>query len=184
MAALNRKLPAAWWLLLGLCLILVTAATAMLVMAGHRNALAADPANIAVEPDTPARLVFAKAWWLAREGHWQDAQKLYRGLSGSAASELRERASYNLGTLYLEQAAALWNPRGVLEYTAVTTLVELAKDSLREALRLNPGNLAARYNLEYAYRITPPPKEKPKADFKGSKPSVFATMPGIPGGGP
>lgn len=184
MATLNRKLPGAWWLLLSLVLGVVLSAAAALVASGNRNRLGAHPAEIAVESGTHPSLIFAKAWWLAGSGQWQDAQTLYRGLSTTADSKLRERALYNLGTLYLEQAAALWNPRGVLEYTSVTTLVELAKDSLQEVLRLNPDHREARYNLEYAYRITPPPKEKPKANFKGSKPSVFATMPGIPGGGP
>lgn len=184
MATLNRKLPGTWWLLLTLSLSVVTLAAAKLAVISQRNGLLNDPAAITIEPDTPASLVFAKACWLEQNGHWQDAQQLYRSLSGTTDPDLRERALYNLGSLYLGQAAALWNPRGVLEYTAVTTLVELSKESLQAALRLNPDHLEARYNLEYAYRITPPPKEKPKADFKGTKPSVFATMPGIPGGGP
>jgi mxaK protein len=72
----------------------------------------------------------------------------------------------------------------VLEHARVDTLVELAKESYRAALRLNPDNWDARYNLEYAFRITPPPKERAKSDFQGSKSSVFATMPSLPGGGP
>ena len=77
-----------------------------------------------------------------------------------------------------------WLVHGVREYVRVSTLIDLAKDNLRGSLRINPDNGDARYNMEYAFRITPPPREKPKADFKGTKASIFATLPGIPGGGP
>jgi len=184
MAALIRPLPAAWCALLVASLLTAALATAQWLMTARRNALSADPAALSVDAETPPSLAFAKAWWLARAGRWQDAQQLYHGLAGRSEGTLRQRAFYNLGSLYLEQAAALWNSRGVLEYGAVLTLVELAKDNLQQALRLNPDDRDARFNLEYAYRITPPPKEKPKADFKGSKASIFATLPGIPGGAP
>jgi len=132
----------------------------------------------------PEVLRFAKAFYLAQEDEVAEAIRLYNGLRDSDDLGLRERALHNLATLYLRDAAGLWNSRGVLEYPRVLTLVELAKEHYREVLRLNPGNWDARHNLEYAYRITPPPREKPKADFQGTKSSVFATLPGLPGGGP
>jgi mxaK protein len=105
-------------------------------------------------------------------------------LRNTGNQELQVKALYNLATLYLKDAAQRWNARGVLDAAHVGTEIELAKENYREALRLQPGNWAARFNLEYAFRITPPPKEKAKADFQGSKSSVFSTLPGLPGGGP
>jgi mxaK protein len=144
----------------------------------------ADPTRIRVDADTPEVSRFAKALHLARQGEVAEAIRLYNGLRDSDDLGLRERALHNLATLYLRDAASLWNSRGVLEYSRVLTLVELAKEHYREVLRLNPANWDARHNLEYTHRITPPPREKPKADFQGTKSSVFATLPGLPGGGP
>lgn len=140
--------------------------------------------QLLVDEDTPPRLVFAKARQLGQSGDTAEAIRLYASLRDTADMDLRARALHNLGTLYLRDAAQRWNARGVLEYAHVNTEVELAKESLRESLRLNPEDWDARYNLEYAFRITPPPKEKGKSDWKGTKSSVFSTLPGLPGGGP
>lgn len=142
------------------------------------------PELITVDADTEAPQVFAKARWLEQTGQPAEAIRLYASLIHTGEVGLRADVLHNLGTLYLREAAKLWNARGVLEYVPVTTLVELAKENLREALRLNPQDWDARFNLEYAYRITPPPKEKAKADFQGSKSSVFSSLPGLPVGGP
>jgi mxaK protein len=94
------------------------------------------------------------------------------------------RIRYNLGSLYLKDAAKIWKKNGLSEYIRINTLLGAAKDNLRESLSIEPSNWQARFNLEYAERITPPPKERPKNDFQGNKGSVFATLPTIPGGGP
>lgn len=143
-----------------------------------------NPAAIAADENSPPELVFAKAWQLDRAGSGAEAIRLYASLQKTEDTALRARVLYNLGTIYLKEGAKLWNARGVLEYARVNTLVELAREYYRDSLRLDPGNWDARYNLEYAWRITPPPKEKAKSDWRGSKSSVFSTLPGIPGGGP
>jgi mxaK protein len=143
-----------------------------------------DPASITVDETTSPELVFAKAWQLERSGAVEEAVRLYASLQRTDDKARRARVLYNLGTIYLKEGATLWNARGVLEYARVNTLVEMAKEYYRDSLRLDPGNWEARYNLEYAWRITPPPKEKPKSDLRGSKSSVFSTLPGSPGGGP
>lgn len=140
--------------------------------------------QLAVDENTAPPLVFAKAWQLEQEGAENEAIRLYASLRDTPDLGLRARALRNLGTAYLRDAARRWNAHGVLEHAQVNTQVELAKENLREALRLAPEDWDARYNLEYAFRITPPPKEKAKADFQGSKSSVFSTLPGLPGGGP
>jgi mxaK protein len=144
----------------------------------------ANPSAIIVDEYTPAVLVFTKARYLDQTGNSGEAIRLYASLRNTGNQELQVKALYNLATLYLKDAAQRWNARGVLDAAHVGTEIELAKENYREALRLQPGNWAARFNLEYAFRITPPPKEKAKADFQGSKSSVFSTLPGLPGGGP
>lgn len=155
-----------------------------LFQADRNNRLIAVPESIEVTESTAPELVFAKAYDLSRNGDRQEAVRLYGALANNGDAHFRQRVNYNLGTLYLRDAAELWNAKGVLEYIRVNTLVAAAKENLREALRQEPGHWDARYNLEYAHRITPPPKEKPKADFQGSKSSVFSTLPSLPGGGP
>lgn len=148
------------------------------------NRLIAAPTGIEIDAATRPEVVFAKAYQAARGGDTREALRLYGTLVQGGDERSRARTHYNLGTLYLRDAAKLWNAKGVLEYVRVNTLVAAAKENLREALRLEPGLWDARYNLEYAYRITPPPKEQPKSDFKASKGSVYATIPSLPGGGP
>jgi mxaK protein len=143
-----------------------------------------NPDNIIVDENTPPILIFAKAIRLDQTGNSGEAIRLYASLRNTQDSDLRTRAFHNLAGIYLRDGANHWNAQGVLDYAHVSTQVELAKQNYREALRLNPDDWDARYNLEYAWRITPPPKEKPKSDFQGSKSSVYSTLPGLPGGGP
>lgn len=143
-----------------------------------------NPDRISIDENTPALLVFAKARHLDKTGSSGEAIPLYSSLRTTEDSELRTRALYNLATLYLKDGAKRWNAHGVLEATHVSTEIELAKENYREALRLCPELWDARFNLEYAWRITPPPKERGKADFQGTKSSVFSTLPGLPAGGP
>lgn len=187
MAMTDRKsggLPIWFFPLFALCLVGACYEGYTLLRLRALNREIADAATIQLADNSPAALVFAKARYLDRIGEHREAVRLYSTILHTEDRALRARVFHNLGTLYLQDAATLWNARGVLEYARVNTLVELAKTNYREALRLNPDNWDARHNLEYAYRITPPPKEKPKSDWQGTKSSVFATLPGIPGGGP
>jgi mxaK protein len=184
-AILKRAgLPAWFFALFFLCLGGAAYEGYTLIRLDVLNRDIADPAGLKADENAPAPRVFAKARQLDGVGEHQEAIRLYGAILHAEDKTLRGRVFHNLGTIYLREAAQLWNARGVLEYARVNTLIELAKENYREALRLNPDNWDARHNLEYAYRITPPPKEQPKSDFRGTKSSVFATLPGIPGGGP
>lgn len=134
--------------------------------------------------DRAPLLAFAKAYDFQRQHQLLDAIRLYGLALERSKDDQAEDIRYNLGTLYLEDAFKLWKSHGLNEYIRINTLLAASKDHLKEALRLNPLNQDARFNLELAYRITPPPKERPKNDFQGNKGSVFATIPAIPGGGP
>jgi mxaK protein len=93
---------------------------------------------------------FARAVALARAGESDVAIKAYKSLSGEHQGELRRRALYNLGNLYMRNALA-----NVADTAQSLPLVELAKQSYRELLRLTPADWDARYNLELALRLAP-----------------------------
>lgn len=177
--------PRVWLVgVIAMALLAWAAAGVSLLRAAWFDQQLQEAGSIAVDESSDPELVFAKAFAAAAGGDHAAAYRWYGTLLEVADVGLRQRVRYNLGTLYLRDAARLWNARGVLEYVRVNTLVAAAKEHLRMAVRLNPGDEDARFNLEYAYRITPPPKERPKENFQGSKGSVFATLPSIPGGGP
>jgi len=130
------------------------------------------------------RLLAARANLEAQKGHWQKALQLDTEALPLARGKVKQKLAYNLGTLYLQEASKRWQHSGVWEYSRVVTLLGLARENLREAVRLDPTDLDARYNLELALRIQPPPRERQPAKWQGHKASVFATLPGLPRGGP
>lgn len=148
------------------------------------NQVLANIANLQPTANTKPDLLAAKANWYVQTGQTESALRLYTQALSQAEGELKQKLNYNLGTLYLEQAADLWNRQGVWAYSRVITLLSLARDYLREAVRLDPEDLNARYNLEYALRITPPPREREPAKWQGTKASIFAILPALPQGGP
>lgn len=150
----------------------------------QQNVLLRTPEKINPTEATQPILIFARALEQQNHGDPLEAIRLYGTLLQQDDRRFLAQIRYNLGTLYLHEAAKLWKNQGLLQYARINTLLAAAKENLRESLTLEPDQWDARYNLEYAYRITPPPKERSKEDFQGSKGSVFATLPAIPGGGP
>jgi len=148
------------------------------------NELIKHPDKIMDDESYPAEILFAKAWYLEKQGKPLEALQLYSEISGDSSPAIREDAHYNMGTIYLKEGARQWNEKGVWAYDEVLSRVELAEQSYRAVLALNSQNRSARYNLEYALRIYPPPKEVEKADWQGRKSSVHAVLPGRPSGGP
>ena len=148
------------------------------------NRLIRNPASIEITDESSAHEIFAKAWYSEHQGDYQTALQLYNRIESRGDKEFIEKVKYNMGTLYLKQAAKHWNTKGVWAYTEVNTLRSFAEHALTEAVKLNNANWNARYNLEYAWRIKPPPKTVEKADWTGRRSSVHAIYPGIPGGGP
>jgi mxaK protein len=92
---------------------------------------------------------FARALALAQAGKSEQALKEYTALAGSERGDLRRRALYNLGNLYLRDALADGEAYRSL------ALVELAKRNYRMLLRESPADWDARYNLERALWLAP-----------------------------
>jgi len=114
------------------------------------RALAGAAAPAAADRELPqARL--AQALALAAAGRYEPALRAHKALLQSERGPLREAALYNLGNLHLREAlkAAASAPEGA------APLLELAKQSYRDALRAEPADWDARYNLERALQLAP-----------------------------
>lgn len=92
---------------------------------------------------------FARAVALVRAGKSAQALKEYTELANSERDDLRRRALYNLGNLYLRDAMTDGEAYRSL------ALVELAKRNYRILLRESPADWDARYNLERALWLAP-----------------------------
>lgn len=183
--SLHGSHPTVSWLLLAILLALTAWQLNALNRLWQLNALIENPATIDTDnSNLPAEVIFAKAHYLNQQGQYQQALRLYLQLENTGDRNFRTKVQYNMGAIYLQQAAKLWHAKGVWEYGPINTLLDLAERSLREVLSRQPQNWRARFNLEYALRIRPPAKEVEKADWQGHKSSVHAIMPGIPEGGP
>ncbi|MEY4684307.1 MAG: hypothetical protein RLZ25_766 [Pseudomonadota bacterium] len=185
MDALIKRLLNPWVLRVALLTMLTGTVHAIqeMIHLNELNAELEDPEHIVLSEDASPELIFTRAHWLESRDPLE-AIRLYGSILQRSPPEQMARIRYNLGSLYLKDAAKIWKKNGLSEYIRINTLLGAAKDNLRESLMLDPSNWQARFNLEYAERITPPPKERPKNDFQGNKGSVFATLPTIPGGGP
>jgi tetratricopeptide (TPR) repeat protein len=78
---------------------------------------------------------------LYRMRRYEEAARLYQAAAG--ASRLRQQSYYNLGNAYVRAAEEAGNP---------DTLLRQAISAYEEALRLAPGDSAAKWNLELALK--------------------------------
>ncbi len=111
----------------------------------------------------PPEIRFAQAWALAEAGRLDAALNRYRVLQ--ADTPLGQAARFNAANLLLRQATEL---RAGEQPGQSIALIELAKETLRELLRIDPQHWDARYNLERAQRLLPDPE--PGEDMSGAAP--------------
>ncbi|MDR5837292.1 MxaL protein [Caballeronia sp. LZ034LL] len=119
------------------------------------------------KPDTPdaaGEVRLARAAALAKAGRVDDAQHLLDPLAAQSADRrLQTAALFNLGNLYLREAAGT-EAAGPIRSLP---LLEQAKDRYRTALRITPGDWDARYNLERALWLAPEvPGDQDELDIK------------------
>jgi len=120
-------------------------------------AQATDPA--AAAGDFPEAR-FAHALALARGGRYDPALAAYKALVQGERGPLGPAALYNLGNLHLREALK----EGPARASESLPLVELAKQAYRDALRADPTDWDARYNLERALVLAPEADEQADAD--------------------
>jgi mxaK protein len=113
-------------------------------------AIARATAPAAADRDVPEAR-FAQALALGAAGRYEPALQAHKALVQDEHGALREAALYNLGNLHLREA--LKSGRTPADVSA--PLVELAKQGYRDALRADPGDWDARFNLERALQLAP-----------------------------
>ena len=119
----------------------------------HLNAAIARSAqgDAAVGDDETPEVELIRAQLLSGSGATEAAIKTYKTLASNQRNDIREAALLNLGNLYLRQALQ----NGAAEAPRFMPLIELAKQSYRNLLRINSQDWDARYNLEQALRLAP-----------------------------
>ncbi|HUP89784.1 MAG TPA: VWA domain-containing protein [Longimicrobiales bacterium] len=100
-----------------------------------------------------------------RLGKYEDAEKHLQLAVKETKPEVRQRAFYNLGNRYLE------NARKGADQQAAPQLLEGAVQSYRQALRLNPADMDAKWNLELALREKEKQKNSPSGGSSDNNPS-------------
>ena len=132
-------------------------------------------------PSAAPELRFALAHALAASGASEAALNQYRALFQEASkddSPLGQAARFNSANLLLRQAIDV---RATAQPGQAITLLELAKESLRDVLRRDPH-----YNLERAQRLLPDPddadNEPPEAarDRERAATTMRGVSPGLP----
>lgn len=109
------------------------------------GAILPDAARVAPE------VAFAQGDLLATHGDTLRALTRFREVV-DAGGALAPAALYNIGNLHLRQALAAQSAGQKAQSLA---LFELAKQSYRDALAIEPGYWDAKYNLERTLRIAP-----------------------------
>jgi len=102
-----------------------------------------------------AEAQFARALALSESGDSAAALQLYKALIQGGRADLKRAALYNLGNLHLREAMR----SGADEAARSLPLIELAKQSYRDLLRIDPADWDARYNLERALWLAPEMEE-------------------------
>jgi mxaK protein len=105
-------------------------------------------------PDTERlapQVAFAQGYALAARGDTLRALTRYRQ-AANAGGPLAVAALYNIGNLHLRQGLSA---RDAGQRAQSLALFELAKQSYRDALAIDPGDWNAKYNLERTLRLAP-----------------------------
>lgn len=105
----------------------------------------------ALEAGAPAEARFAAGWAAARRGEVTRAVALYRDVA-SARQDLAGVALYDAANALMREGERI---AAGGDWVGARPLLELAKETYREALRLDAGQWDARYNLERALRLAP-----------------------------
>lgn len=111
-------------------------------------------------PDTaplPPEVALAQGDALAAQGDGLRALTRFRQVA-DGGGRLAPAALYNIGNLHLRQALAAQNAGQKAQSLAS---FELAKQSYRDALAIDPGYWDAKYNLERTLRLAPDEESAP-----------------------
>jgi mxaK protein len=136
--------------------------------------------------------IFADAVYWVKHRNPEKALKLYALATSSLDLNVRKKANYNMANIYLSEANKLLDTNGFEAWDKVTPLLAMAKEGYREALRLEPRWMGAKYNYELALRILPTIESKggrqqpDDEEIKNQEaaPEGWPAIPGFPRGMP
>ena len=117
---------------------------------------------------------FARALALSKSGDSAAALQIYKALIQGERAPLKRAALYNLGNLHLREAMK----SGPDEAARSLPLIELAKQSYRDLLRIDPTDWDARYNLERALLLAPEVEETEASEPPEPPQRAYSTAPG------
>jgi mxaK protein len=121
-----------------------------------------------------AEAQFARALALAESGDAGAALQIYKALIQGGRADLKRAALYNMGNLHLRVAMK----SGPDEAVRSLPLIELAKQSYRDLLRIDPSDWDARYNLERALQLAPEVEEAVASEPPEPPQRAISTAPG------
>lgn len=111
--------------------------------------------NLAQRQVTPAE-AYAIGYLLNSRGREREAAKYFMLAEASEDPALRARAKLALGNLYFDIALKAADIQTGLGHIHGVAQIEIARESYKGALRIDPQLYAARFNLELLDRLSPP----------------------------
>lgn len=110
----------------------------------------------AVLPGDAADRQYLAAWWMARSGKPDQALQYLSQAGTSSDQGLRAAVRFAIGNRYFDMAVGLADVSSGRGHIEAVAQIELAREAYRQALRIDPELVGARYNLELLDRISPP----------------------------
>lgn len=101
---------------------------------------------------------FVQAYAHQQQGDFDASLRAYAAIENVDDARLRSAVQFNMANLHLQRAIAAYNDT---EPHVATPLVELAKHSYRDLLRVDSQHWDAKYNLELTLRLLPDVEEQP-----------------------
>jgi mxaK protein len=123
--------------------------------------------------------LFAEAYAEQQRGNFQQARIIYSRLERTKDEPLRLAVLFNLGNTYLEQASSIDLKK---DADLALPLIELAKGSYRELLKIDSQQWDARYNLERALQLSPDVGEERVMEYAGRRGTVRTVISADPEG--
>lgn len=136
-----------------------------------------------------ADALFANAGNLASRGEMQPSLALYAEALSKGSQFIQKSSYFNSGNLYLAKANQLLEEQGLDAFDQIGPLLAMAKESYREAMRLDPAWHEVKYNYELALRLSPLFESKYRNSASNDEDEAetvdgWASIPGFPRGMP
>ncbi len=148
------------------------------------RAIAALGSGIEVETASRrAEVLFAQSRHLLRRERPDEAEALSPAIAMAGNSGLAAAHAYNLGNGRMRQAFAMVDDNRI---DAAIPVVRVAQEDYRRALRTDPGDFDAKWNLDLASRLVRAfPRAAAEEEEDGSRPrNIWTDLPGLPRGLP